>query len=290
MRSYREAVGHDADFADGIPEAIAWLGFSTRRNPLFLPPKTGTISLDKPSPPINIVGNDIGLVEGGSEQARLRDAQDFVLDHHSHGGGVNPDNKTRSSSRSGRDANVGGGGGGGLRHDGSGILGPGRPSGGTTLKRTLQDRVRSMTSQLADAQETIRALEELLHSHEEERDRDRGRAVKAREAAAEAGRQKLAQRMYQLRGTAAVLEEGVERLVGEITAVRVRLFAERLVCRCSRFLCVCVAATLFSRCILGVNGCAFTAFAALGFGMPCNLLWFHLTLVPVGGYAVRDIA
>lgn len=259
MRSYREAVIQDADFADGIPEAIAWLGFSTRRNPLFLPPKTTTISPDKPSLPINSTGNDIGLVGGGDEQARLRDAQDFALDQHSHGGGPNAGKIPKPGSRSGRDANVGGGG---LQDDGSGILGPGRSPGGTPLKRTLRDRVRSMNSQLADAQETIRGLEESLRSHEEERDRDRGRAARVREAAAEAGKQKLAQRMYRLRGAAAVLEEGVGSLVGEITAVRVRLFAERLVCQCSRFLCVCVVVL-----------CSISANSGLGVHFSALLHW-----------------
>ena len=39
----------------------------------------------------------------------------------------------------------------------------------------------------------------------------------------------MAQRMYRLRGDAAFVEDGLEELEGEITAVRVRLFAERLV-------------------------------------------------------------
>lgn len=285
MRSYREGVIQDADFADGIPEAIAWLGFSTRRNPLFLPPKTTTTSLGKPSSPINRAGNDIGLIGGGDEQARLRDAQDFVLDKHSHGGGgPNAGKIPKPGSRSGRDANVGGGG---LQDDGSGILGPGRTPGGTTLTRTLRDRVRSINSQLADAQETMRGLEESLRSREEERDRNRGRAARVREAAAEAGRQKLAQRMYRLRGAAAVLEEGVESLVGEITAVRVRLFAERLVCQCSRFFVCMRCSSLFDQCEFGL-GCAFYRVAALGFGMACNLLWFDFTIVQLSERAVRD--
>lgn len=84
-------------------------------------------------------------------------------------------------------------------------------------------------NQLACAQDKINELENRLRSLEAGRDGDRERAARAREAAEEAGRRKLTQKMYRLRGDAAVLEEGLEEVDGEITAIRVRLFAERLV-------------------------------------------------------------
>lgn len=92
-----------------------------------------------------------------------------------------------------------------------------------------------MNSQLASAQDKIGDLENSLRALEAGREGDRERAARAREAAEEAGRRKLTQKMYGLRGDAAVLEEGLEELDGEITAVRIRLFAERLVRFCDGF-------------------------------------------------------
>lgn len=86
-----------------------------------------------------------------------------------------------------------------------------------------------MNGQLAVSQDRIRKLEDELDSLKVGREGDRERAARARAAAAEAGRRKMTQKMYQLRGDAAVLEEGLADLDGEISAVRVRLFAERLV-------------------------------------------------------------
>lgn len=86
-----------------------------------------------------------------------------------------------------------------------------------------------MNNQLACAHDRIGELESSLRALEAERDGDSERAARVREAAEGAGRRKLTQKMYRLRGDAAVLEEGLEELDGEITAVRVRLFAERLV-------------------------------------------------------------
>lgn len=179
MRSYREAVAQDADFADGIPEVSAWLGFSTRRNPLFLPPKGKTMP------------SDIDLGDADN-MARFRDVQEFIL-------------------------NVG-------LHDAE--AGKRRASGEGVLHG---DRVRVMNAQLANAQETMHNLEVSLRSMEAEREKGRERTKELREAAAVAGGKKLARKMYRLRGATACVEEGLERLGREITAVRVRLFAEKLV-------------------------------------------------------------
>ena len=116
------------------------------------------------------------------------------------------------------DAGDGGGGGGG-----------GGGSGGSSRRITMRDKVQVMNRQLAIAQDRICKLEDDLDSLKVGREGDRERAARARAAAAEAGRRKMTQRMYQLRADAAVLEEGLEELDGEISAVRVRLFAERLV-------------------------------------------------------------
>lgn len=203
MRSYREVVAQDADFADAT-EAAAWLGFSTRRNPLFLPPKAAANFKNTPSC-VEDIHSDL--------LARLRDAQDFIL----------LEKKTPSFGTSKLPAGgevvtptpielSGSGGGGG---------GPRRP--------TIRARVRAMNGHLATSQERIRELEDTLGSLEAGRDSDRERAVRARAAATEAGKQKMTQKMYRLRGNAALLEEGLTELEAEITAVRVRLFAERLV-------------------------------------------------------------
>ena len=242
MQSYCATMARDADFADGAPEAAAWLGFPARRNPFLLPPKG-----DKPSSPSSPMP-EIGLDSAG-DLARLRDAQDFVLNN------AFPDAKTRipcsrgvggdggvgaqagAESRGGGGGDGGGGGGGG---DGGG--GGGGGSGGdrneknnastlgrSSAPRKLRDKIRAISGELAAAQDTIRDLEESLSSLETEREAGREKAARARQAAAHAGKQKMAQRMYRLRGDAAFVEDGLEELEGEITAVRVRLFAERLV-------------------------------------------------------------
>lgn len=199
MRSYREAVAQDADFADGIPKVSAWLGFSTRRNPLFLPPKGKTMP------------SDIGL-NGADDMDRFRDAQEFVLNvgaqearNSPEGKGVGEGEHAEGVKRSVSK----------IEAYGEGVL--------------HGDRVRVMNAQLATAQETMRNLEVSLRSMEAARERGRERAKELREAAAVAGGKKLARKMYRLRGAAACVEEGLERLGGEITAVRVRLFAEKLV-------------------------------------------------------------
>ncbi|CAM9103253.1 unnamed protein product [Pylaiella littoralis] len=229
MQSYRAAVAQDADFADGIPEAIAWLGFSTRRNPFFLPPK-GSAAADANVKPIR----DIGIESGdssGDVVARLRDAQDFIL----------LDKKTDSPSAASEPAGNGLGGvparidlgggstlGGPPLPNGDGDGGGGGGGGGGPRRHTTRDRIRVMNNQLACAHDRIGELESSLRALEAERDGDSERAARVREAAEGAGRRKLTQKMYRLRGDAAVLEEGLEELDGEITAVRVRLFAERL--------------------------------------------------------------
>eukprot|EP00903_Cladosiphon_okamuranus_P005612 g5581.t3 len=216
MRSYREAVAQDADFADGT-EAVAWLGFSTRRNPLFLPPKALNAAAAKakcaPSSAIDLI--DSGLL------ARLRDAQDFIL----------LEKNDSSSATSEFPVDEDGGtlqakdyGGTTLPGEGSG----GGGGGGCSRRLTIRDRVRAMNGQLASSQERIRELEDDLRSLEARRDSDRERATRARAAAAEAGRRNLTQKMYRLRGNAAFLEEGLSELEGELTAVRVRRFAETL--------------------------------------------------------------
>lgn len=217
MRSYRGAVAQDADFADGIPEANAWLGFSTRRNPLFLPPKGA-----EPSPEIGLHGTD--------DLARLRDAQDFALSSLSRGA---------AKASGARDTSAGGRGGSG--DDGCIGAHPNESTGkvGSSGPRTLSERIRVMNSQLAATQETIRDLEVSLRSLEDEREKSRSKAARSREAAAEAGNKKLAKRMYRLRGIAAFLEDSLEGLNGEITAVRVRLFAERLVGGCGYGCAIC---------------------------------------------------
>ncbi|CAN0059978.1 unnamed protein product, partial [Ectocarpus sp. 4 AP-2014] len=211
MRSFRTALTQDADFADGIPEAIAWLGFPTRRNPLFLPPKGSAETANRPL-------SDIGLnsANSGDQLARLWDAQDFIL------------LEKQPAPLGGNDGSVEFGGGSGdnaALKSGNNALGGG--SGGRR-RPNIRDRIRAMNTQLAGAQGTIRDLEENLRSLEGEREEDRERATRVRGAAREAGQRKMTQRMYRLRGDAAVLEEGIEELDGEITAVRVRLFAERL--------------------------------------------------------------
>ncbi|CAM9929921.1 unnamed protein product [Ectocarpus sp. 12 AP-2014] len=211
MRSFRTALAQDADFADGIPEAIAWLGFPTRRNPLFLPPKGSAKTANRPL-------SDIGLNSANSSDQlpRLWDAQDFIL------------LEKQSAPLGGNDGSVEFGGGSGdntALKSGKNALGGG--SGGRR-RPNIRDRIRSMNTQLAGAQGTIRDLEEKLRSLEGEREEDRERATRVRGAAREAGQRKMTQRMYRLRGDAAVLEEGIKDLDAEITAVRVRLFAERL--------------------------------------------------------------
>ena len=209
MRSYRETVAQDADFADAT-EAAAWLGFSTRRNPLFLPPRAAAANAKKT--PSSAADIDSDLL------ARLRDAQDFIL----------LDKKPSSPSTSEGPADRVGGTLTAVDMSGSTLPGEGSVGGGPR-RPTIRDRVRAMNSQLARSQEQIRELEDTLGSLEAGRDSDRERAARARAAAAEAGRRKLTQKMYRLRGNAAFLEEGLAELDGEITAVRVRLFAERLV-------------------------------------------------------------
>ena len=91
------------------------------------------------------------------------------------------------------------------------------------------DRVRVINTQLDTAQETMHNLETSLKSLESDRERERGKAARLREAAVVAGKRKLARKMYRLRGTAASVEEGIEKLDEEINAGRIRLFAEKLV-------------------------------------------------------------
>lgn len=237
MKSYRAALAQDADFADGIPEATAWLGFSTRRNPFFLPPKGVAAATDTKNKPLL---RDIGLdsEDGGSGDAvtRLRDAQEYIL--------LETNIITPPPGGGGAASDLAGNGVGGAPPPaGNGLTGsstlvggsPPPPGGGGVggvggpRRHTTRDRIRVMNSQLASAQDKISDLENSLRSLEAGRDGDRERAARARGAAEEAGRRKLTQKMYRLRGDAAVLEEGLEDLDGEITAVRVRLFAERLV-------------------------------------------------------------
>lgn len=215
MRSYREAVAQDADFADRT-EAAAWLGFSTRRNPLFLPPKApnaaAATAKTTPSSATGVIDSDL--------LARLRDAQDFILldKKGSSSGTSEPPSDGVGGTPTAKDfggTNLPGEGGGG--------------DGGGPRRHTIRDRVRAINGQLAFSQERIRELEDDLRSLEAGRDSDRERAARARVAATEAGRRNLTQKMYRLRGNAAFLEEGLAELEGEITAVRVRLFAERLV-------------------------------------------------------------
>lgn len=212
MRSYREAVAQDADFADGT-EAVPWLGFSTRRNPLFLPPKAAANAYATPSSAIDMDGDLL---------ARLRDAQDFILL-----------DKAVPSSRTSEDPAADGAGGSPTAIDASGSTLSGEAAGGSSgggpRRPTIRERVRAMNGQLAKNQERIRELEDALRSLEAGRDGDRERAARARGAAVEAGKRKLTQKMYRLRGNAAFLEEGLMELDGEITSFRVRLFAERLV-------------------------------------------------------------
>lgn len=184
MRSYCEAVAQDADFADGIPEASAWLGFSTRHNPLFLPPKGKTMP------------SDIDLGDADNI-ARFRDAQEFILN-------VRLQDPEAGKKRASK-----------IEACGEGML--------------HGDRVRAMNAQLANAQETMHNIEVSLRSMEAEREKGRERAKELREAAAVAGGEKLIRKMYRLRGAAACVEEGLEKLGEEITAIRVRLFAEKLV-------------------------------------------------------------
>lgn len=212
MRSFRTALAQDADFADGIPEAIAWLGFPTRRNPLFLPPKGSAKTANRPL-------SDIGLnsANSGDQLARLWDAQDFILLEKQPAPLVGNDGSVEFGGGSGNNATL--------------KFGNNAVGGGSGCRRrpNIRDRIRAMNTQLASAQGTIRDLEEKLRSLEAEREEDRERATRVRGAAREAGQRKMTQRMYRLRGDAAVLEEGIEELDGEVTAVRVRLFAERLV-------------------------------------------------------------
>lgn len=209
MRSYREGVAQDADFADGT-EAAAWLGFSTRRNPLFLPPKTAA-NAKKTTSSIIAIDSD--------QLARLRDAQEFIL--------LNKIGSSSSTSEAPDDGVEGAPTA--VEFSGSILPGGGGGGGGGPRRPTIRDRVRAMNSQLATSQEGIRELEDTLRSLEAGRDSDREKVARARGAAAKAGRQKMTQKMYRLRGNAAFLEEGLAELDGEITAVRVRLFAERLV-------------------------------------------------------------
>jgi len=221
MKSYRAAVAQDADFADGT-DAGAWFGFPARRNPLFLPPKAPASANARPLP-------DIGIDGANSSEllARLRDAQDFIL----------LDKIVTCSSARKPEINGIGGAPLGMDFRGSTLLnggggggdGVGDGGGGSSSRRpTVRDKVQAMNSQLAVSQDRIRKLEGELHSLKVGREGDRERAARARAAAAEAGRRKMTQRMYQLRGDAAILEEGLAELDGEISAVRVRLFAERL--------------------------------------------------------------
>lgn len=220
MRSYREAVAQDADFADAIPEAASWLGFSSRRNPLFLPPKAPTANT-RPLPDIGFEG------ENASDLlSRLRDAQAFILLEKKNFSG---DGETGGFGKDDAVGSAGGGGDHAANTFDRNAPSPGRDDRVGPRRSRPRDRVRVLNTQLAGAQETIRDLEENLRLLEAERDRDRERASRVREAAAEAGRRKMSQRMFRLRGDAAVLEEGIEELDGDITAFRVRLFAERLV-------------------------------------------------------------
>ena len=217
MKSYRAAVAQDADFADGT-DAGAWFGFPTRRNPLFLPPRAPANASIKPLPDIGIDGDN-----SSDLLARLRDAQDFMLL-----------DKVVLPSRRKPDDNGVGGAPLGMDFSGSAMLGgggggSGGGGGGSSRRITMRDKVQVMNRQLAIAQDRICKLEDDLDSLKVGREGDRERAARARAAAAEAGRRKMTQRMYQLRADAAVLEEGLEELDGEISAVRVRLFAERLV-------------------------------------------------------------
>lgn len=190
-------MARDADFADGIPEARAWLGFSTRCNPLFLPP-------DGYNPV-----HDIGLK--GLDMARLKCAQCFFLEESVTEDVVKSDHRKNGI-------------------DGEGALTPGvtapdmLPAG-----RTDGDKLGFLNKQIASAKRSARCLEDSLRSLEKERDKRRDRAMKVRQASAAAEQQRLVQKMYRLRGAAAFLEEGAEELGKEITAVRVRLFAERQV-------------------------------------------------------------
>lgn len=221
MRSYRESVAQDADFVDGIPEAGAWLGFPTRRNPLFLPPKGRKFS-DEPS------FKNVGL--DGVDLARLWNAQEFILLDHD-----------AASENSGKAENTRGGGAnsgnvqpkrGGDRAEGiDATAGTNRFSHlQFKLRATTREKISAIASQLATTQESIRDLEGSLRSLEVERETGRARAARARKAAEEAGQQKQMQKMYRLRGAAGVLEGEMASLSAEITAVRVRLFAERQVC------------------------------------------------------------
>ncbi|CAB1118019.1 unnamed protein product [Ectocarpus sp. CCAP 1310/34] len=211
MRSFRTALAQDADFADGIPEATAWLGFPTRRNPLFLPPKDSAKTANRPL-------SDIGLnsANSGDQLARLWDAQDFILLEKQPAPLVRNDGFVEFGGGCGNNAAL---------KSGNNAFGDGS---GRRRRPNIRDRIRAMNTQLAGAQGTIQDLEEKLRSLEAEREEDRERATRVRGAAREAGQRKMTQRMYRLRGDAAVLEEGIEELDGEITSVRVRLFAERL--------------------------------------------------------------
>lgn len=206
FRVFRASVAQDADFADTIPEVVAWLGFPARRNPLFLPPRGAKLL------------SNIGL--DGVDLERLRDAQQFALDDAGTPTTAVVHNCSRQQGSSDRAA-LGRTRASGVRGDFYRVTGaPG----------ATRNKVSAMNSQLASAQESIRDLETSLRCLEDERDKGQARAARAREAAAEAGRQNMAQKMYRLRGRAACLEEDVEGLSGEIRAVRVRLFAEKQVC------------------------------------------------------------
>ncbi|CAN0032928.1 unnamed protein product, partial [Scytosiphon promiscuus] len=222
MRSYREAVAQDADFADGIPEAASWLGFLARRNPLFLPPKSaGSDDEHLVAIGIDDAGNDGDLL------SRMRDAQAFILLEKNHA------RADRGGEACGVEKEVAEFAPGGRGDSAANVFArksvpPGGDGRGGPRGSRLRGRVRMLNTQLAGAQETIRSLEENLRVLEAERERDTERAARVREAAAEAGRRKMTQRMFRLRGDAAVLEEGIEELDGDVTAFRVRLFAERL--------------------------------------------------------------
>lgn len=230
MRSFRAAVAQDADFADGIPEAAAWLGFRTRRNPLFLPPRSNNDEGHSCAVK-NVLGTDgcVGNITG-DQLARLWDAQEYALgDVEMRSGTRNEDQKLIGNRAA---ADIVGGEGGEMRPHGAGGGGTESPSG---VSRSLRrERTRALNAQLAAAQKAITEHDEALHSLEAERDQAKKRAAAAREAAVQAGRQRLSRKMYHLRGIAACLEDGVEDLEREINAVRVRLFAEKLV-RASAF-------------------------------------------------------
>lgn len=205
FQSFRASVAQDADFASAIPEAAAWLGFSTRRNPLFLP----SVSVEAP--------RHIGL--DGTDMARLRVAQNFALQDPK---GTMNGELCNQQQGTGNEAAAG------QEEEGPSLC---LLSG----SRARRDKIRAMDSQIASVKQSIQNLEGSLHLLQEERERRKVRAEKAREAAAEAGQQKLAKKMYRLRGTAAFLEQEVEELSREITAVRVRLFAEQqVVCHPAR--------------------------------------------------------